>query len=647
MANSNQRMHFKHPEVLYFLFLLIVPIIVHLFQFRRFQKEYFTNVRFLKEISIQSRKSSTIKKWLLLFTRMLLLVFLILAFAQPYFEAKDTQGKDNELVVILDNSYSMEAPGEVGSLLQRAIQDIVAEIPSEQKISVLTNDAYYWQTNLKAIDNELLQTSYSTQDFQLQHHLDQVALRFPEGGADVLVITDPGGLKNISIKDSVTVKPFLVQPKHILEFNASVDSVYIAKSDGNFYDLRISVSGYGTAPNPVALSVYNQGKPIAKTSVDFTANKSEVQVSIPQELFHGHVQIEDGGLTYDNRYYFSIPPKSLTNVMVVGETDTSEFLHRIYTSDEFKLNQYTQENLPYGEIPNQDVIVVNEPENVSVALQNSLIDFYKKGGIVVLIPSSELDLITLNKLAQSMGGFRFESFQNKEELVTQINFENPLFNGVFEKKVSNFQYPKVGGKFVCKGIGKKVLYFADNSPFLMSNTSEVGRFYVFSSPISLPKSNFKQSPLIVPVFYKMAVEKQSKVVALSIGSNETFEMEAQLPEDQVLEIVGTQERFIPAQKIGGDKVKMEFSNNLIAPGNYSIQSQQKEIGVLSFNIKRTESSIQETTNLPENQFTQVDSLEEVVSFFQQNREDNEIWRWLLFLTLVFLVFEILIQKLFK
>jgi hypothetical protein len=80
-------MNFKHPEFLYFLFLLVIPILVHLFQLRRFKKEYFTNVQFLKELSIQTRKSSTIKKWLLLLTRLLLLIFLILAFAQPFFSA--------------------------------------------------------------------------------------------------------------------------------------------------------------------------------------------------------------------------------------------------------------------------------------------------------------------------------------------------------------------------------------------------------------------------------------------------------------------------------------------------------------------------------------------------------------------------------
>ena len=84
-------MQFKHPEILYFLFLLVIPILVHLFQLRRFKKEYFTNVKILKELSIQTRKSSKLKKWLLLVPPLLLLAPVIIAFAPPFFTATDSQ----------------------------------------------------------------------------------------------------------------------------------------------------------------------------------------------------------------------------------------------------------------------------------------------------------------------------------------------------------------------------------------------------------------------------------------------------------------------------------------------------------------------------------------------------------------------------
>ncbi|MEY2739096.1 MAG: hypothetical protein RL259_1005, partial [Bacteroidota bacterium] len=125
-------MQFKHPEILYFLFLLVIPILVHLFQLRRFKKEYFTNVKLLKELQTQTRKSSKIKKWLLLATRLLLLTCLIIAFAQPYFENEKTVKKGNDLIILLDNSFSMQAKGPKGELLKRSVQELLEELPENQ-----------------------------------------------------------------------------------------------------------------------------------------------------------------------------------------------------------------------------------------------------------------------------------------------------------------------------------------------------------------------------------------------------------------------------------------------------------------------------------------------------------------------------------
>src|SRR5690606_7710856 len=111
-------MQFKHPELLYALFLLIIPILVHLFQLRKFQKTPFTNVAFLQKISLQTRKSSRLKKWLVLFTRMLALTFLIFAFAQPFLPAKDASAGTTETVLYIDNSFSMQARGAKGPLLE-------------------------------------------------------------------------------------------------------------------------------------------------------------------------------------------------------------------------------------------------------------------------------------------------------------------------------------------------------------------------------------------------------------------------------------------------------------------------------------------------------------------------------------------------
>jgi len=132
-------MQFKHPELLYALFLLIVPILIHLFQLRRFQKVQFTNVKFLKAVKLQTRKSSQLKKWLTLLTRMLLLACAIIAFAQPFIPNTEDFNEAQETVVYLDNSYSMQATGKNGSLLNEAIQDMINNFPEDEKISLFTN----------------------------------------------------------------------------------------------------------------------------------------------------------------------------------------------------------------------------------------------------------------------------------------------------------------------------------------------------------------------------------------------------------------------------------------------------------------------------------------------------------------------------
>src|SRR5690606_19429800 len=118
-------MQFKYPEILYALLLLIIPIIIHLFQLRRFEKVAFTNVQFLKNITLQTRKSSQIKKWLTLLTRLLLLACIILAFAQPYQAHQNSFSTTIETVIYLDNSFSMQAKGNNGTLLNEAIQDLI------------------------------------------------------------------------------------------------------------------------------------------------------------------------------------------------------------------------------------------------------------------------------------------------------------------------------------------------------------------------------------------------------------------------------------------------------------------------------------------------------------------------------------------
>ena len=94
-------MQFVYPNLLYALFLLGIPILIHLFQLRKYTPVAFTNVAMLKQIEKQSRKSHSLLQWLLLLVRLLIYTSIIFAFAQPYFPT-DTEDAKNVIYKIDD-----------------------------------------------------------------------------------------------------------------------------------------------------------------------------------------------------------------------------------------------------------------------------------------------------------------------------------------------------------------------------------------------------------------------------------------------------------------------------------------------------------------------------------------------------------------
>ena len=644
-------MQFKHPEVLYFLFLLVIPILVHLFQLRRFKKEYFTNVQFLKELSVQTRKSSTIKKWLLLLTRLLLLTFLILAFAQPFFAAKESKMNTNEMYIILDNSYSMQAKGKKGELLKRAVQDLLEHTPETQNFSLITNSDNYWNTDIKAIQKDLQDLKYSASPFRLDNLIAKVNARKSAFNKDIIVITDAVGLESNQTKsfrkeDNV----YFIIPEAEQKNNIAIDSVYIQQMLDSFYEIGVKLSANGDDFKNIPIALYNKNKLAAKTQINFN-DDSKVQTikfTIPKEDFNGYVSITDKGLAYDNTYYFSISKPSKTNVISIGDADKSKFLARIYTNDEFNYNNFPIANLDYNLIEKQDAIVLNELKDVPQALQTTLKSFVTKGGNVVVIPSQESNTTALNSFVANFGALQFKTATQSEKKVTKINFNHPLFASVFEKKIDNFQYPTTKSAFGLSSTSPSILTYDDQSAFLTSLPNELSSVYVFAAPINKQNSNFQNSPLIVPTFYNMAQSSQkSGVNAMIIGESQPFVVDALLSKDEILTIKNTTESFIPVQQLLNTKVKMTFGDSPTEAGNFSIFNGVNLIQNISFNYTRTESNLALVNSDIAANFKEIEDIETVFNSIQTDRTDTQIWKWFVIFALLFLALEVLIQKFVK
>lgn len=642
-------MHFKHPEILYFLFLLIVPILVHLFQLRRFKTSYFTNVRFLKELAIQTRKSSKIKKRLLLATRLLLLTCAIIAFAQPFFEAKDSKNASNEMYIILDNSFSMQAKGKKGELLKRAVQELLENTPETAQFSLLTNTENYWNTDIKSTKTALQNLKYSATPFELSSIMAKVKAHKSAHKKDIVIISDAVGLTENDIKNiDSEEKPYFIIPEAEQKNNVSIDSVYINQTLENFYEISVNLSGYGENFKPISTALYNQNKLIAKTIINFDTKKKKISFTIPKEAFHGYVSIEDNGLTYDNKLFFSISKNKKTNVISIGEPEKSNFLSRIYTSAEFNYNNYSISSLDYNSLEKQNTIILNELVEIPQALQTTLKAFVSKGGNLVVIPSEKSSISNLNSFLGNFGKVQFNNLKTESKLITKINFDHPLFSGVFENKITNFQYPKTNSSFDISSPYPAVLSYEDQSTFVTAIQNPTAGITVFSAPINAVNSNFQQSPLIVPLFYKMAQNNQKTGVnALTIGNNQPYFVDVLLTKDAILEVKGTEDSFIPIQQILNNKVKLTFNDFPETAGNYSIFDKKEWVENLSFNYKRTESDLSQVNTNVVSDFKTADTISTIFNTLQTERTDSQIWKWFVIFALLFLALEMAIIKFVK
>ncbi len=646
-------MQFKHPEILYFLFLLVIPILVHLFQLRRFKKEYFTNVHFLKELAIQTRKSSRLKKWLLLLTRLFLLACLIIAFAQPFFQAKDSKGITNEMFIVLDNSFSMQAKGKQGELMKRAVQELLENAPENQTFSLITNSEIFWNTDIKSIQRELQNLKYSASPFALDNLMAKIKSRKSPYNKDIVIITDAVGLQPKQLKSiDSTSNTYFIIPKAEQKNNVAIDSVFIQQALDNFYEIGIKLSSYGDNEKDIPISLYNNKKLIAKTIVNFEGKEKSINFTIPKEDFNGYALIEDNALQYDNQLFFSISKPQKMNIVSIGQPEKSSFLKKIYSDNEFVYTNFDLKSLDYNILEKQDAIILNEIPEIPQALQTTLKAFVEKGGNLVVIPSSESSISNLNSLMGNFGKIQFQSLKNGEKLVTKIAFSHPLYSTVFEKKIENFQYPNVSSSYSISSVYPAILSFEDQNAFLTAIQNPVSSVYVFSAPINKNNSNFQNSPLIVPTFYNMALSSQKTgISALTIGENGPFLLDASLSKDEIVEIKSlsedVNEKFIPMQQILNNKVKLTFNDFPQEAGNFGIYKQDNLLKEISFNYARTESNIDASNESILSDYNVIGSIDEVFDTLQTDRTDNEIWKWFVFLTLLFLVTEILIQKFVK
>ena len=275
----------------------------------------------------------------------------------------------------------------------------------------------------------------------------------------------------------------------------------------------------------------------------------------------------------------------------------------------------------------------------------SLKSFTDNGGYVLIIPSNESSLNSYNQLFVNYSLSNLSSLQPLEKKITTINFSHPLLVNVFDKKVSNFQYPKVNAFYPFgRSAGSTILSYEDGTSFL----SESNHVYAFSAALNEENSNFKNSPLIVPIFYNIG--KQSlKIPRLyyTIGKENTIDIRAKLQQDNILTLVLDDASIVPLQQTYTNKVELKTNEYPDLAGIFSVNNGEVTLQNLSFNYNRNESDLNYINLSSYDTIESNTSIASAINDIKSKTNVNELWKWFIIFALAFLIIEMLILKFFK
>ena len=650
-------MEFKYPAALYFLFVLIIPILIHLFNLKKFKKIEFTNVQFLKQISIETRKSSKLKKLLILATRLLSLIALIFSFSQPYFGSKKTN-KNKHFYIYLDNSESLNTNGNQGNLMKIAVQDIIENSPEKGKYSLLTNDDFKLDISKKELNNTLKNIKISNKNTSIEDKINTIQTEIYNKSKDLyksILITD-FQYNNRKIKKLFTnvTRPFsLIKLNSNVKNNISVDSVYIRTIDTRKKLVSVVIKNHGEAKKNIPIALYDSSKLINKRSFSILKNEKKT-LKFPIDNFRrfkGKIKLTfNDPFLFDNTFYFTINTSNKTSILNIGKE--SSYLSKILNTNEFNYRSSSLADLNYNSISTQQLIILNQLKRISNILRNILVEFIENGGNLIIIPEQNIEIYSYNSLLSDINSGRILK-KNKDSLkITTINFKHPLFNRVFTKEVENFEYPTSTLNYSHNLKGNPVLMFENKTPFLHEIDNSFSKIFLFSSPLDIQSSNFVNSPLVVPTVYNIARQsfKLTKPYYL-LQKNNTIELSKKLEKNEILSISNQNKSFIPSQINFANKIVFSTRNEPEISGLYEVLMNKDTLTSIAFNNEPSESLLSfYDLNTISKENKNIEIYGSIKEYFKEINEKNKVqslWKLFLAIAIVSLLLEILILKFFN
>lgn len=678
-------MQFLYPQFLFALFALAIPVIIHLFNFRRYKRILFTNVQFIAAVKESQKSKNKLRHLLILLARMLAIACVVIAFAQPYFSKQETfinPGK-KYVAVYIDNSFSMSNTASKGELLEVArtkAADISKAFKESDAFMIITNDFELrhqrWLNRsefLKALSEIKISPAF--------HRASDIYSRMQEGfrKADnqnhiAYMISDfQKQMANFNeIKEDTTfnlsVLPIIAEKKS----NIYIDSAWFEtalwqKNKTNVLNVKIvNSSSEEVKDGTLTLTVNNKQKAIASYNIaPHEAQTVRLTYTITESgINEGLISIEDYPIVFDNKLYFNYDVSETFNVLVInGGASSNVEIGKAFAAEEaFKVTQVSAGNIDYSALNNFDFIVLNGLPELSSGL-SSVINSYltQKGNVLVIPPDKDLNFNSYSSLGGSANSFHFSTSAEVDKLsLNPADLKKPFFKNIFDEVPQDINMPFVN-KFYnftesYGGSSDDLLRIANGSSFLNVSKIGSGNLFMLAVPLSNEWSNLTSHALFLPILYKMAFYKQTDSRIYYILGEDNFISLPNTVSDQekIFKLTKDSIEFIPPQRALQGKLNLFVENLIQEAGHYRLKGQTDNSvkKVYSFNYNRKESVMDfaDTENIKDQNgktIKVIDSDKEAKAVIEASGISSRLWKWFVLAGILFLFVESLLIRIWK
>ncbi|MGV3706515.1 MAG: BatA domain-containing protein [Arcticibacter sp.] len=672
-------MLFFHPEFLFALVLVAVPVIVHLFNFRRFKRVLFSNVSLLKKVSLQTSGSRQVTRYGLLLCRSLALAFLVLAFAQPYVPDSENQSeiRDRIVSIYIDNSYSMEAQSKEGTLLDEAksrAKQIVSSYGLNDRFQLITNDFEGLHHRLmtreeftEAVDT--ISVSRRNRTFRQISHRQKTLFGSNAARSSITYILsdfqqnlDDG---NWVAGDSST-RYVLLRFKAAELTNISIDSVWFLsplhrpESEEKVVVRLRNSSDKKSGAIALKLQVGGQQKAMSTVYID------------PRELVHDTLQfssgatgwqdaeleIQDHPFTFDDKYVFSYEVRKSLSVLVIENEEINRYIAAVYAAEPFfRVERVASGTVNYAELGRYPMVILPGLPALSEGLIHQLAQFVREGGTLMVFPPVEGDLSSLRNLTLRLGIDNPLQRVNRKAKTHSIDVDHALFRDVFQGVARNIDLPEASSyvqySHSSRGSRRYILRFENGDSFFTHYNVGAGQVFLSAVPPAEESSNLVTHSLFVPLMYQSAfLSLRDQPLSYTIGRDQQISLRRlETGKRERLRLKSQNAEIIPDARQTEDGMRLFISEQVTEPGVYDLVRGDSLISKVAFNTNPSESDL---TFLNDKRLTEIfPSGASRISNASETAPASEIkaanygaqlWKLCLILSLICLAAEILLLR---